>query len=78
MRAPHLEPDVVVDDALVAEVRSALQACARFAHRTGAAAVEQIVAQDTPGRGALCNQTRACQAAYGAPSPPMYERPQTE
>jgi uncharacterized protein len=28
VKALHLEPGVVVDDALVAEVRSALQACA--------------------------------------------------
>jgi len=39
VRALHLEPGVVVDDALVAEVKSALRACARFAHRTGAGAV---------------------------------------
>jgi uncharacterized protein len=37
----HLEPGVVVDDALVAEVKAALRACARFA--------KQIVAQDTAG-----------------------------
>jgi len=39
VKALHLEPGVVVDDALVAEVKSALRACARFAHRTGAGAV---------------------------------------
>jgi hypothetical protein len=39
VKALHLEPGAVVDDALVAEVKSALQACARFAHRTGAGAV---------------------------------------
>ncbi len=33
VRALHLEPGVVVDDALVAEVRSALQACAAW-HKT--------------------------------------------
>ena len=27
----HLEPGVVVDDALMAELKAALQACARFA-----------------------------------------------
>ena len=30
VKALHLEPGVVVDDALVAEVKAALQACARF------------------------------------------------
>ena len=35
----HLEPGVAVDDAVVAEVKGALRACARFAHRTGAGAV---------------------------------------
>jgi uncharacterized protein YcaQ len=32
VKALHLEPGVAVDDALVAEVNSALRACARFAH----------------------------------------------
>jgi uncharacterized protein len=31
VKALHIEPGVVVDDALVAEVKSALRACARFA-----------------------------------------------
>ena len=31
VKALHLEPGVVVDDRLVAELKSALQACARFA-----------------------------------------------
>ena len=39
VKALHLEPGVVVDDAMVAEVKSALHACARFVlgkswHRT--------------------------------------------
>jgi hypothetical protein len=33
VKALHLEPDVVVDDALVAEVKAALQACAAW-HKT--------------------------------------------
>jgi uncharacterized protein len=33
VRALHLEPSVVVNDALVAEVKSALQACAAW-HKT--------------------------------------------
>ena len=33
VKALHLEPGVVLDDALVAEVKSALQACAAW-HKT--------------------------------------------
>ena len=63
VKALHLEPGVVVDDALVAEVKSALQACARFA--------KQIVAQDTAGRRPVCGQTWPCQTAFGLPLVPL-------
>jgi uncharacterized protein len=33
VKAPHLEPGVVADDVLVAEVKAALQACTAW-HRT--------------------------------------------
>ena len=40
VKALHLEPGVVVDDALVAEIKSALKACAAW-HRT-----PQVVVRD--------------------------------
>ena len=53
----HLEPGVVVDHALVTEVKAALRACARFA--------KQIVAQDALGRRPVRIQNRGCQTAVG-------------
>ena len=45
VKALHFEPGVVVDDALVVEVKAALQACAAW-HKT-----PKVVVRDAPKRG---------------------------